>query len=77
MFRTTFTILLLLTFSSTFFGQNADCDPDSPLIRYRSRNFFNSSQVISDVVYRDGDVGEQAMDIYLPPNSDTETIVLW
>ncbi|MEM6700266.1 MAG: alpha/beta hydrolase, partial [Bacteroidota bacterium] len=80
MFRTQLTILLLLAFTSTFFGQNADCDPDSPLIRYRSRNFFNSNQVIQDVVYRDGDVGEQAMDIYLPPNSDTETnrpLVMW
>lgn len=76
----------LLTVSLLFFlqalvtGQVADCDPDNPKVRYRSRDFFASNQKISDVVYWDSGITQFAMDIYLPPSSDTVSsrpLVVW
>ncbi|MEM0992162.1 MAG: alpha/beta hydrolase fold domain-containing protein [Bacteroidota bacterium] len=67
-------------FLTPIFAQNADCDPENPNIRYRSRDFFASNQVIQDVVFWDNGTTQFAMDIYLPPVSDTETnrpVVFW
>ncbi|MEM9884857.1 MAG: alpha/beta hydrolase fold domain-containing protein [Bacteroidota bacterium] len=70
----------LLLFISPIFSQNADCDPENPSIRYRSRDFFSSNQLIQDVVYSDNGTTQFTMDIYLPPSSDTESnrpLVFW
>lgn len=75
-----FVLLLGLFFLPDGQAQITDCDPDMPPIRYRSRDFFASNQVINNVAYRSGDTEASTMNIFLPPSTDTETqrpLVMW
>ena len=79
--------IMLLAISPIFiceFCFSQSCDPQA--VRYRSRDFFSSNQVIKDVRYwfkRGGFFSpsrSQNMDIYLPPASDSENqrpVVVW
>lgn len=79
--RQTYFILFLLLIISPFLpAQQSICDPESPDVRYRTRDFFSDSRLIPDVIYWDNGSQQFGMDIYLPPTSDTETmrpLVLW
>ncbi|MEM9990797.1 MAG: PKD domain-containing protein, partial [Bacteroidota bacterium] len=64
--------LLLSVCSFDAIAQFTDCDPDAPKIRYRSRNFFTGSPIVTtNVPY--GSDAVQLMDVYLPPASDVAT----
>ncbi len=71
--------VMAATFSADALAQAADCDPDSPSVRYRSRDYFtNAPIVLTDVPY--GTDAIQLMDIYLPPAGDAATdrpVIVW
>ncbi len=78
-----FSLVLLCTWADAQ-AQAADCDPDAPKVRYRSRDYFTSFQTDLDKVYWD-DGGfffptRYELDVYYPPASDTETerpLIVW
>ncbi len=72
-------LILAVLFTTNTHAQFADCDPDSPKERYRSRDFFAGAPIIlTDVPY--GTKNEHKIDIYLPPVGDADTnrpVALW